>query len=95
MDEAARHELFERLRGVIGDEAAGTVMVQLPPFDWTQIAMKRDLEGLERSITTSVRAEFHRELDAAITSQTRTMMFTALGSSLATGTLVLAATQLP
>jgi hypothetical protein len=73
-------------------------MAQLPPFDWTELVTKQylneRLESLERNVTATIRAEFRAELNAAITAQTRTMMFTALGSSLTTGLLVLAATQL-
>lgn len=98
VDEAARHELFERLRAVIGEEAAATLMAQLPPFDWTELVTKQYLDDRLELLEQRIMAAFRAELNTAITAQTRTMMYAAIGGSIGSatvvGTLVLAATQL-
>jgi hypothetical protein len=82
-EEAARHELHERLRQAIGDEAATTLMGQLPPISWHETVTKRDLDEFERRLVGQLRADFRSELNAAVTSQTRTTILATLGSAVA------------
>jgi len=57
-DERTRHLLHQRLEEVLGPEEAATLMEQLPPVGWADVATKRDLENLRLDI----RAELHAEL---------------------------------
>ena len=90
IDERARHELYERLESTVGEEATGTLMSYLPPVGWADVATKRDLDQLSGefdqlrrevrmemgSMRHELLAEFHREL----TRQTRTIIFSVLGT---------------
>jgi hypothetical protein len=46
-DDRARHQLLTRLRQVLGDEEAATLMENLPPHRWSELATKEDLAALE------------------------------------------------
>ena len=98
MDEAARHELFEQLPSTLGEEAVATLMAHLPPFDWTELVTKDYLDDRLELLEQRIMAAFRAELNTAITAQTRTIMYAAIGGSIGSaavvGTLVLAATQL-
>ena len=50
IDERSRHELYVRLEGVLGPEAATTLMEHLPPVGWADVATKRDLDLLAARI---------------------------------------------
>lgn len=43
-DERRRHRMRAKLDEVLGTDVAGDVMEALPPFDWTRIATKDDLQ---------------------------------------------------
>lgn len=43
-DERRRHRMRSKLDEVLGSDVAGDLMESLPPFDWTQIATKEDLQ---------------------------------------------------
>jgi hypothetical protein len=45
-DDRARLALYERLVELLGSGLASSVMEQLPPMPWDELATKRDLEGL-------------------------------------------------
>jgi hypothetical protein len=45
-DDRARLALYERLVELLGSGLASSVMEQLPPMPWDELAKKRDLEGL-------------------------------------------------
>jgi len=66
IDEAKRHELHERARQALGDDAGDSLMELLPPVGWADIATKRDLEHLEIRLTSAindtVRGSEHRIL---------------------------------
>lgn len=101
VDERTRHELYTRLEEVLGHEHAMTLMEHLPPVGWTDVATRRDLDALEQRLDArldntkdELLAAFRGELLAAVTNQTRTIMFTTLGSMTAFASVVLAMQQL-
>ena len=42
--ERRRHRMRSKLDEVLGSDVAGDLMESLPPFDWTRIATKDDLQ---------------------------------------------------
>jgi len=50
VDEQTRQRVFARLREVLGEEAAITLMAGVPPFAWSEIATKADLYVLRDQI---------------------------------------------
>lgn len=44
--EQTRQRVFGRLRDVLGEEAATTLMSDRPPFDWSEVATKTDVANL-------------------------------------------------
>ena len=44
ISEETRHQLYQRLEGVLGAEDAATLMAHLPPVGWADVATKRDLD---------------------------------------------------
>jgi len=100
VDERARHELYEQLARVLGTEAATTLIEHLPPAGWSDVATKRDLDELERrvdlrfdALEQRMLAAFRGELVAAVTTQTRTMIFTMAGTVVSLAAVALAATR--
>lgn len=73
VDERSRHELYQRLEGVLGPDAATTLMSHLPPVGWADVATKDDLRHLE----AATKAEFRsvetelRHLEAAMKAELR------------------------
>ncbi len=63
VDERARHQLFVKLEEVIGPEQATTLMENLPPGGYAELATKQDLDALKH------------ELLAKIGQETRTIVF--------------------
>ena len=87
ISEHSRHELYQRLERAIGDVAAATLMEYLPPVGWADVATKRDLDVLEHRLRADVRAE----INSAVTSQTRTILFAVIGSNLTMAAVAFAA----
>ena len=87
ISEEARQELFQRLEQALGRGPATTLMEYLPPVGWSDVATKRDLEALEHRIRVDVRAE----INTAVTSQTRTILFAVMGSNLTIAAVAFAA----
>ena len=54
--EARRHQLYEELKGLLGDESADELMSRLSPIGWPNIAAKADL-GMSRSAMDAQQAE--------------------------------------
>ena len=108
VDERARHDLFTRLEETLGAEHASTLMTYLPPVDFAELATKRDLEQLEQRfehrfelidqrfelLEQRLIAVFRGELNAAVSSQTRAMIFTMAGTVVSLGGLALALARL-
>jgi len=100
VDERARHELYEELVRVLGTEAATTLLEHLPPGGWSDVATTRDLDQLEQRIALRfdaaeqrMLAVFRGELVTAITTQTRTMIFTMAGTVVSLAAVALAAAR--
>ncbi len=64
--EAQKVELFHRLTDAIGAEAADTLIQQLPPVDWSEIATKADLAKLEGRLLAEIAALDARHTDIAL-----------------------------
>ena len=84
-DDRARLALYERLVELLGSGLASSVMEQLPPMPWDELAKKRDLEGLRvatqrdledlrvatKDDIAGLRAEIKRDLDQLQTETKR------------------------
>lgn len=101
IDERSRHELYVRLEGVLGPEAASTLMEHLPPVGWADVATKRDLDVLAERIDQrfetleyKLLATFRGELQTALTAQTRQLTIALIGTAGALAAVALAAAGL-
>ena len=52
--QSQRAALYVSLVGSMGEEAADTLMDQLPPSGWDQMATKEDLAGVEQRLQASL-----------------------------------------
>ena len=50
VDERARHQLYNRVVEVLGEEEAGILMAHLPPGGYPNFATKQDLLDLENRL---------------------------------------------
>jgi len=66
MSEQGRHRLLQRLREILGDEEAATLMENLPPLPWSELATKADLEGLATKADLEVLRDDVTELDVKL-----------------------------
>ncbi len=55
--EESRHLLFQALEAALGRAQAVTLMEHLPPVGWADVATKRDLDHLETTLRTEMRAD--------------------------------------
>lgn len=72
VDEAARHELHQRLADVLGADATGTLMELLPPVGWADVATRQDLDALGHRV--DARLSGVREEMAELRADVRTSM---------------------
>ena len=56
MTETQRTTLYNQLTGAIGQEAARTLMEQLPPSGWDQVATKDDVKASEKMLLREIKA---------------------------------------
>ena len=77
-----RHDMHQRLREVLGEKQAATLMEHLPPVGWADVATKRDLEMQDLRFEAMLR----RELQA--------LTFRLLGAFIALAGLFVAAVRI-
>ena len=56
--QSQRAALYTSLMDTMGEEAADTLMDQLPPSGWDQVATKDDLAGFEQRLQASLAVAF-------------------------------------
>lgn len=95
-DEAARHELRQALSSALGAEQAATLMEQLPPVPWDQLATKDDLHALSERMDHRFELIEHKlvgEFRRQIIDQNRLLFFSMLGAIFTTASLAFAAAR--
>ncbi|HEX6262216.1 MAG TPA: hypothetical protein VF097_05145 [Actinomycetota bacterium] len=65
VDERARHQLYNRVVEVLGEEEAVILMAHLPPGGYPNFATKQDLLDLERRMTAELKSHTFRVVFAA------------------------------
>jgi len=94
-----RDALYARLRYVLGNEEARTMIELLPPGGPGALATKQDIEGLERRID-GLEQRMERfddrmhDFHAALREQARTFILASTTSTLTVGALAFAAARL-
>ena len=73
MTETQRTTLYNQLTDAIGQEAARTLMEQLPPMGWDQVATKEDVKASEKMLLREIRASETRVLGELKESEGRLM----------------------
>ncbi|HEX9887834.1 MAG TPA: hypothetical protein VGA69_00025 [Nitriliruptorales bacterium] len=76
--ERARHDLYEQLTGLLGDEGANTLMEGLHPRPWDEIVTKHYLDERLDQLRDQLRAQIHE----TATGQTRVLVFSMIGAIL-------------
>ena len=90
MSSDARLQLRRRLEEVLGGDAALILMDHLPEQDWSDVVRRPDLDRAVDTLGTQLRTEmaamrheltavFRSELQAAVTTQTRTIIYANVG----------------
>ena len=74
MTETQRTTLYNQLSGAIGQEAARTLMEQLPPSGWEQVATKEDVKASENMLLREIKASETRVLGKLKESEGRLMI---------------------
>ena len=99
--ERERRGLHQALVTTLGEEAADTLMAQLPTIDQETLATREDIAALSQRMDDRIEASeqrllaaFRGELNAAITAQTRAMIFATGGAIVSLGGLALALARL-
>lgn len=57
ISELERQRLYERLRDVLGEREAATMMSLVPAGGWEDVARRSDLDNLEMRLRAEIRAE--------------------------------------
>ena len=86
IDEATRHRVYGRLEEVLGEEVATTLMANLAPIEWADVATKQDLEALELRLEA--------KLEAKLSSMTRTLVIASTGQMIAFAGIAFGAARL-
>ena len=97
LDEQTRHALHQRFDEVLGPEHAVAAMSAYPASPLDVVATKADIGDVRHAIEvlrSDMRATLHEEINRAMTSQTRTVLFGLIGTVLATGGTILGAAAL-
>jgi hypothetical protein len=97
ISEEARHALYNRLRAVLGDREAATLMEHLPPIGWADVATKHDVDAAVTLLRAEMQSLEHR-LDASLHRelgrQFRAFVFANLGLMATLVSLTYAATRM-
>jgi hypothetical protein len=83
VDERSRHRLYRKLEEILGAEDAGTLMAQLPPAGYADLATKDDLARLGDQL----RAEMER-LARRLIMWTSSMVLASAALAFAAGRFV-------
>jgi hypothetical protein len=104
VDDRARYALHNRLREVLGEDEATTLMAALSPFSWDEVATRADLERLRielRGDTEALAGSLRSDMEALAGSlrgdmagQTRMLVFAIVGSNATLVALAFAAARL-
>ncbi|MYH77032.1 MAG: hypothetical protein F4134_04845, partial [Acidimicrobiaceae bacterium] len=71
MTETQRTTLYNQLTNTIGQEAARTLMEQLPPMGWDQVATKEDIQASETKVLGELKVTEGRLLVQIADSESR------------------------
>ena len=74
MTETQRTTLYSQLTDAIGQDAARTLMEQLPPTGWDQVATKEDVKTSEKMLLREIRASETRVMGELKESEGRLMI---------------------
>lgn len=92
-----RAELIARLSEVLGPKHAATLMENLHPQPWSELATKADLSGLEERLdlrfaaqTSQLEALMRERIDA----QTKLLVFSLIGAVLTTASIAIGSAAL-
>ncbi len=91
--EESRHLLFQALEAALGRAQAVTLMEHLPPVGWADVATKRDLDHLETTLRTEMRAGL-AETRADLTNAMRVQTLSVIAANAALVTLAVGLTHL-
>ena len=98
--EESRHLLFQALEAALGRAQAVTLMEHLPPVGWAAVATKRDLDHLETTLRTELRAGLTEmradlaEVRADLTNAMRVQSLSIIAANAALVTLAVGLTRL-
>jgi hypothetical protein len=93
IDERARFALHSRLRDVLGEEEATTLMSGLAPRTWDEVAKREDLEALRADLRAEM-ADLRADLRGEMASQTRTVVCAMIATNATLVALAFAAARL-
>lgn len=94
LEERERLELRQGLVEVLGPTNGSRLMDQVPPFDWSDVAMKSDVKALETAMKSDLVALEERlelKLDAKLGQFTRTLFLALIGLMLTQSSITIAA----
>jgi hypothetical protein len=94
IDERSRHDLFTRLREVLGEDHAAVLMEHLPPVGWADVATKRDLDHLKTELTLLLDAKLEATARSIESKMTHRMILVNTASLFTVAGLAFAAARL-
>lgn len=62
----SKHHLHTQLELIMDKEAAVTMMEAIPPFDWSEVALKNDIESAIDKQTITFQKEIHDQTKSMI-----------------------------
>ena len=93
ISDEARYRLHQRLDSALGAQEAATLMSQLPPMGWGDLATKRDLESLGLSLRSEM-AILRSEIGARLDRELRLMTWRLITAIVAVMSVLVAAVRL-